>query len=46
MPQEEVVDVPNEDVDRVKREYEQDGATVTVTPNGDGKTSKVTATYP
>jgi hypothetical protein len=42
---ETILKVPASDVARVKAEYEADGATVVVTPNGDG-TSKIVATYP
>jgi hypothetical protein len=46
MPRTDTIpNVPNDQVERVKGEFEAEGATVTVTPNGDG-TSKVVATYP
>jgi len=43
---ETVKNVPNADVARVKAEFEAEGATVTVSPNSDGTTSDVTATFP
>jgi hypothetical protein len=46
MSQEEtILRVEDTDVARVKAEYEADGATVVITPNGDG-TSKIEAIYP
>jgi hypothetical protein len=47
MPRTETIDkVPNAEVPRVKAEFEAAGATVVVTPNSDGKTSKIVATFP
>ena len=40
-----VKNVPDDEVPQVKTDYESQGATVTVTSNGD-KTSNVTATFP
>ncbi len=44
--QETIPNVPNADVPRVKAEFEAAGATVVVTPNPDGQTSKIVATFP
>jgi hypothetical protein len=40
-----IANVPDADLNRVKTEFEAEGATVVVTPNVDN-TSKVVATYP
>jgi hypothetical protein len=44
--QETLQNVPNADVERVKEGYVQEGATVVVTPNPDGTTSTLVATFP
>jgi|GraSoi2013_115cm_1033766.scaffolds.fasta_scaffold451331_1 hypothetical protein len=44
--QDTIPNVPNADVPRVKKDFEDEGATVVVTPNPDGTTSKIVATFP
>ena len=39
-------DVPNDEVARVVAEYHAVGATTVVTPNPDGETSTIVATFP
>jgi hypothetical protein len=43
---ETLTQVPNAEVPRVKAQFEAAGATVVVTPNPDGTTSTIVATFP